>query len=318
MRKIIKSAVLASAIALSQAILAAPAHAQIAAALPMVEEVERGEATDADGTYVVSTINKRITIENGRAYVVDPWTQAILFRVKPGMVTLRNFRQTGPNEFEADDLPMMGKVTFYRQPDGSLEGVVKGAMGEAKYVLVPTEYATVPGTDSGGIPSEQSEPVEEWHVYVRQLQCTRKKFDVNFLNGANGEIRIEAAEAFGFPIRPLQAGLPRISAPDKRLGVDCLLGQTKRKTYSYSAADQSPGLLILRGTRSELAEYKLRFSFDWKYRPGFKDRKDSRVLSVTPLQTRGLPIGESHSTTWKIAPKSRPELQMLLRVKRIK
>ncbi|MEO1487973.1 MAG: hypothetical protein AAFR88_00865 [Pseudomonadota bacterium] len=132
--------VVASLLGASALAAPTPASAQIPAFLPSAEEVAPVEASSADGTYIVSTIDKRITIENGRAYVIDGWTHAFVLSVKPGMVTLQNFRQTGPDEFEADDLPMMGKVIFYRQPNGTLQGVVQGAMGEAKYALLPTDY----------------------------------------------------------------------------------------------------------------------------------------------------------------------------------
>ncbi len=154
-----KNILLAGAMAAGSLLVASPAQAQMRALLPMASEVDEGAATDADGTYVVSTINKRITIENGRAYVVDPWTHALVLRVHPGMVTLQNFRQTGPDQFEADDLPMMGKVVFYRQPNGALKGVVNGAFGEAKYVLVPTDYAGEPAPDPiGGSPEGDGPP----------------------------------------------------------------------------------------------------------------------------------------------------------------
>ncbi|MBE5075027.1 hypothetical protein IM511_12090 [Erythrobacteraceae bacterium E2-1 Yellow Sea] len=68
MRLNLKNAIFAGLLASSAVLAATPAQAQ----LPDVATVAPGEATDADGTYVVSTINKRITIENGRAYVIDP------------------------------------------------------------------------------------------------------------------------------------------------------------------------------------------------------------------------------------------------------
>lgn len=162
MRNKIMTLAMAGLLATSTLFGATQAQAQ----LPDVASVEPGEATDADGTYVVSTINKRITIENGRAYVIDPWTQALIFRIKPGMVTLQNFRQTGPDTFEADDLPMMGKVVFNRQPNGTLQGVVQGAFGEAKYALVPTEYATVGDGNSGGgtTPAIARDRIYQLHV----------------------------------------------------------------------------------------------------------------------------------------------------------
>ena len=159
--------------------------AQLPAALPYKESVAQGHTTSADGTYVVSTINKRITIENGRAYVVDPWTTAMVFTVMPGMVTLQNFRQTGPDTFEADDLPMMGKVSFNRQPNGTLQGVVRGAMGEAKYALVPTAYAGAPDPSGGGVDGDRGTPTVQqdriYRLYVSGSTCegtkvTRKNF----------------------------------------------------------------------------------------------------------------------------------------------
>jgi len=114
MRNTLRKSILAAMLVASPIAIASPAQAQMAAMLPTADSVEPAAATDADGTYMVSTINKRITIDRGRAYVVDPWIHALIFRVERGMVTLQNFRQTGPDEFEADDLPMMGKVKFYR------------------------------------------------------------------------------------------------------------------------------------------------------------------------------------------------------------
>ncbi|MGB3472443.1 MAG: hypothetical protein WBA51_16635 [Erythrobacter sp.] len=81
------------------------------------------------------------------------------------MVTLQNFRQTSPDTFEADDLPMMGKVVFNRQPNGTLQGVVRGAFGEAKYALLPTDYATIGDAPSGGgTPTLAKDRIYKLHV----------------------------------------------------------------------------------------------------------------------------------------------------------
>lgn len=178
MRHRIKTILLAGLIATGSLAASSTAKGQVRALLPMASEVEEGAPTDADGTYIVSTINKRITIENGRAYVVDPWTHALVLRVHRGMVTLQNFRQTGPDTFEADDLPMMGKVVFFRQPNGALQGVVKGAFGEAKYVLVPTDYADAPVDEDPGLgapppPSAPSEP-RVYKLYLSGSGCDGK------------------------------------------------------------------------------------------------------------------------------------------------
>ena len=117
----------------------------------------------------------------------DPWNTALIFTVKAGMVTLQNFRQTGPNTFEADDLPMMGKVVFNHQPNGTLQGVVQGAMGEAKYALVPTDYATVgDGSSGGGDGNEVVDPAPSMHTYrlhVSRGHCSGKKLTRKKYNG---------------------------------------------------------------------------------------------------------------------------------------
>lgn len=313
MQHTIKSLAIAGLLATSAMFGATAAQAQ----LPDVASVAPGEATDADGTYVVSTINKRITIENGRAYVIDPWTQALIFRIKPGMVTLQNFRQTGPDTFEADDLPMMGKVVFNRQPNGTLQGVVKGVFGEAEYALVPTEYATVDegtgdeGTSGGGTgPVASAEPRETWHVYVRQMQCERKQVDLQAIREARGTMLIEAADPSNRP------KVPRKNADEVELSVPCSRGQNERATYSYDV-NGDEGLLILEGTRSELYNYQLRFTYDWKFNPGLKKRTAVTTLKDTPLQVGGLPVGKSDTREWTIE-KGNPEVRLLLRVKRIK
>ncbi|SIN68227.1 hypothetical protein SAMN02745824_1794 [Parasphingorhabdus marina DSM 22363] len=191
------------------------AQAQIPAFLPKVEQVQPGEATDADGTYVVSTINKRITIERGRAYVVDPWNHALVLRVQRGMVTLKNFRQTGPNQFEADDLPMMGKVIFDRQPNGTLQGVVQGAGGEAKYALVPTEYAGAPGIDDPGLGAPPPAPAKPriYRLHVSGSNCAGKSL-----------------------LRKRYRGVVRISVVDRE--GDVLL--SKSRNFSVRCTDKGP------------------------------------------------------------------------------
>lgn len=219
MRLNLKNAIFAGLLASSAMLAATPAQAQ----LPDVATVAPGEATDADGTYVVSTINKRITIENGRAYVIDPWTQLLIFRIQPGMVTLQNFRQTGPDTFEADDLPMMGKVVFTRQPNGTLQGVVQGAFGEAKYALVPTAYASIGDGGSGPGDAPPLAPVAQDRTYKLHVSGSECIGSDLLRMGYKGVFRVSLIDASG----------NRVTSNNRNFDVDCTKKGNRSQNYLF-------------------------------------------------------------------------------------
>jgi hypothetical protein len=232
MRVNLKNAIFAGLLASSVMFGATSAQAQ----LPDVATVAPGEATDADGTYVVSTINKRITIENGRAYVIDPWTQALIFRIQPGMVTLQNFRKTGPDTYEADDLPMMGKVVFNRQPNGTLQGVVKGVFGEAKYALVPTEYASIGDGSGAGTPPDGVAPAPAivrdriYQLHVSKSRCLgsdllRKTY--------GGVLNVRLQDPNG----------NRVTSQNRNFEVKCTRKGPRNQSYKFY--DAGPGALTI-------------------------------------------------------------------------
>lgn len=206
--------------------------AQVPAALPDKESVAVGEATDADGTYVVSTINKRITIDRGRAYVVDPWNTALIFTVKKGMVTLQNFRQTGPDTFEADDLPMMGKVVFNRQPNGTLQGVVQGVMGEAKYALVPAELAEVPSDDMpiGAPPTPEVALDRIYRVHVSGSRCDGTQM---LRGGFGGTFKLSIVDPVGVSTESRW----------RNFAVDCKDDGNRSQNYAFY--ENGPGALTI-------------------------------------------------------------------------
>ncbi|MCP5368362.1 MAG: hypothetical protein H6907_09865 [Hyphomicrobiales bacterium] len=125
--------------ALGVALAPAPASAQVPAFLPMKDAVEPGPVLPTDGVWTISTIGKRIRIEAGRAYAVDPWLHLFVLQVQPDMVVLRNFRQAGPGTFTADDLPLLGPATFRLTSDGRLNATVQGSLGPVGYVLIPQQ-----------------------------------------------------------------------------------------------------------------------------------------------------------------------------------
>lgn len=124
---------------LAETITKAAGVPQIPAFLPDKYSVERSEALPIDGLWMVSTIRKKIRIEQGRAYAADPWLHMFVLKVQPDMVVLQNFRRTGPGKYAADDLPLMGPAEMTVNAKGNLDVLVRGALGPVKYTLVRVE-----------------------------------------------------------------------------------------------------------------------------------------------------------------------------------
>ena len=158
-------------------------------------------------------------------------------------------------------------------------------------------------------PEAEPEPgaaVEVWYVYVRTIGCSKP--GPGTTTGASGDIRISAS------------GGKNAFAASKELSTGCKWRDDLSRTYDYRASDNTPGLMVLRGTREQLRDYTLNFDFNWRY-TGATDgrvRSDKRTLTGTPLQGAGLAVGKSHTTRWSFGPKGRPEITLHLRVKRIK
>ena len=108
----------------------------IPAFLPLSHQVAETEALPIDGVWTISTIGKRIRIERGRAYAVDPWLHLFVLKVQKDMVVLRDFRRLGPGHYRADDLPLLGPATFTLNPNGNLNVHVQGSLGPVAYNLI--------------------------------------------------------------------------------------------------------------------------------------------------------------------------------------
>ncbi len=132
---------------------ASHATALIPAFLPKDVDVPPGQAMDIDGVWRVSTINKRIRIDRGRAYAVDTWLHALILRVQPGMVVMKNIQETEYGTYQADDLPLMGRASMTMLDDGRLDVTVNSGARTYRYELIPEQS---PETYAGpaGVPSE--------------------------------------------------------------------------------------------------------------------------------------------------------------------
>lgn len=112
---------------------------QIPAFLPDKYSVEENAALPIDGVWSISTIGKKIRIEKGRAYALDPWLHMFVLKVQPDMVVLQNFQRMSAGVFTADDLPLVGPATFRLRPDGNMNVTVQGVLGPVSYKLIKRE-----------------------------------------------------------------------------------------------------------------------------------------------------------------------------------
>ncbi|MGA0033816.1 MAG: hypothetical protein ACO3HA_10855 [Burkholderiales bacterium] len=115
------------------------AAAQTPANLPMVEQVPAAAPQAVDGTWIINTIQKKIRIEGGRAWALEPWVHAMLWAIQPDMVVIRNLAQVSPGTYTGDDLPLAGKLTAKLQSDRTIAVTVPTILGVLSYKLLPVE-----------------------------------------------------------------------------------------------------------------------------------------------------------------------------------
>lgn len=114
------------------------AQAQIPGLLPKADQVAVTQPMPIDGVWQIRELGKHIIVEAGRAYALESWIHAFVFEVQPDMVVLRNFQQTAPNVYVADDLPLMAKANMVVQEDGSITASV-ASLVPVTYHLDPVE-----------------------------------------------------------------------------------------------------------------------------------------------------------------------------------
>lgn len=142
--------------------MAAAGMPQMQAFLPNKAAVPATTEMPIDGVWTVSSIGKKIEIDRGRAYAVDPWLHMFSLKVQPGMVVMQNIRQTGDGAYVADDLPLMGKATLVDNGSGGISVTVQGALGPASYQLIPYgERDVITDDDEGEDPLADCETFEE-------------------------------------------------------------------------------------------------------------------------------------------------------------
>jgi len=124
---------------LSETIADAAGIPRMDAFLPDRYSVEKSEALPIDGVWMISANRKKIKIEQGRAYALDPWLHLFTLKIQRDMVVLQNFQRTGPGKYQADDLPLLGPATMQLEDNGNLSVFVAGTLGPVRYKLIKRE-----------------------------------------------------------------------------------------------------------------------------------------------------------------------------------
>jgi len=113
----------------------------LGAALPNRYAIDLGAPLPIDGVWRISTNNKRLRIERGRAFAVDGWNHLLLVRVEPDQVTMTNIRPSDPGSDQADvflgrDILLNGDAEMRLRPDGNLDVTVGTFPFPAKFILI--------------------------------------------------------------------------------------------------------------------------------------------------------------------------------------
>ena len=108
----------------------------LGAALPDRYAVDLGAAMPIDGVWRISTNDKRIRIERGRAFAVDGWNHALLFRVEPEQVTMIDVRTEEPGVYLGRDILLNGDARMTLRADGNLDVRVGTFPFPVSFVLI--------------------------------------------------------------------------------------------------------------------------------------------------------------------------------------
>ena len=148
--------------ALAQQAIASQAIPQIPAFLPYSETVPESAALPIDGIWRISSLGKRIRIEKGRAFALDPWLHLFVLKIERGMVVIKDIARDGSGGYQGADLPAMGKWSATQESSGNLSVSVAGMLGPIRYRLIPVQLDDVPDEPIDDSDEDQNWDDEEW------------------------------------------------------------------------------------------------------------------------------------------------------------
>lgn len=93
----------------------------LGATLPDRYAVDLGVPLPIDGVWRISSNDKRLRIERGRAFAIDGWNHALLFRVEPEQVTTTGLRRESPGLYLGRDILLNADTRLTLREDGNLD-----------------------------------------------------------------------------------------------------------------------------------------------------------------------------------------------------
>ncbi|WP_298302108.1 caspase family protein [uncultured Erythrobacter sp.] len=108
----------------------------LGAALPGRYAIDLGAPLPIDGVWRISTNDKRLRIERGRAFAVDGWNHALLFRVEPEQVTMTDMRREAAGSYLGRDILLNGDAQLTLRADGNLGVKVSTFPFPVEFVLI--------------------------------------------------------------------------------------------------------------------------------------------------------------------------------------
>ncbi|MGE3690019.1 MAG: RICIN domain-containing protein [Novosphingobium sp.] len=116
------------------------AIAQNVAQLPVFGEVEPAEALEIDGIWKVVGLGKRVLIEKGHSYVLDPWVHLFTVKVDKGQVVSTSITRAGPRTFSAYDNLLQQRMIWRVNADRSISASGSGFLAPS-FRMEPVELA---------------------------------------------------------------------------------------------------------------------------------------------------------------------------------
>ena len=137
-----------------------PQIPQIPAFLPMAHTVPQTAITAIDGEWMITSIGKRVRIQAGRAYAIDPWVHMFVLKVQPMMVVIKDIKATGGRSFTGNDLPLIGTWNAQLGSDGNLSVSVQTMVGPLPYTMMPVRMDDQDAFDraKGGVGDQPEQP----------------------------------------------------------------------------------------------------------------------------------------------------------------